>query len=118
DSAAFKRLVNQWGFALAPNSMYPARTTGFGGFEFSLQAAFTGIDNDQPYWQLGTQGERDPNTGAAAVVGSPPSIIQLYGLNIRKSFPFGIEALANVAFVPDSSIINGGADVRLSLLEG
>jgi hypothetical protein len=118
DNAAFKRLVNQWGFALGPNSMYPARTTGFGGFEFTLQASYTGIDSDQRYWQLGTQGERDPNTGAASVVGTPPSVIQLYGLNIRKSFPFGFEALANVGFIPDSTLINGGADVRLSLLEG
>jgi hypothetical protein len=118
DHAAFKRLVNQWGFALGPNSMYPARSTGFGGFEFTLQASYTGIDNGQSYWQLGTQGERDPNTGAAAIVGDPPGVIQLYGLNIRKSFPFGFEALANVGFVPNSSIINGGADVRLSLLEG
>jgi hypothetical protein len=118
DVAAFKRLVNQWGFALAPNAMFPARTTGFGGFEFSLQGSFTSIDNEQSYWKLGTQGERDPNTGAAAVIGSPPSVIQTYGLNVRKSFPFGFEALANVGFVPDSSIINGGADVRLSLLEG
>lgn len=118
DHGAFKRLVNQWGFALAPNSMYPARTTGFGGFEFSFQGSFTSIDNGQRYWQLGTEGERDTNTGAAAVVGTPPSVVQLWGLNVRKSFPFGFEALANVGFVPDSSIINGGADVRLSLLEG
>jgi hypothetical protein len=118
NNAAFKKLVNQWGFALAPNSMYPARTTGFGGFEFTLQASYTSIDSGEDYWQFGTEGERDPNTGAASVVGSPPSVIQLYGLNIRKSFPFGFEALANVGFVPDSSIINGGADVRLSLLEG
>lgn len=118
DHAAFKKLVNQWGFALGPNSMYPARTTGFGGFEFTLQAAYTAIDNEEPYWQLGTQGERDANTGRASVIGSPPGVIQLYGLNVRKSFPFGFEALANVGFVPDSSIINGGADIRLSLLEG
>jgi hypothetical protein len=118
DHAAFKKLVNQWGFALAPNSMYPARTTGFGGFEFTLQASYSRIDSESDYWSFGTEGERDPNTGAASVVGTPPSVIQLYGLNIRKSFPFGFEALANVGFVPDSSIINGGADVRLSLLEG
>jgi hypothetical protein len=98
--------------------MFPARTTGFGGFEFTLQASYTAIDGGQPYWQFGTQGERDPNTGAAPPVGDPPGVLQLYGLNVRKSFPFGFEALANVGFVPDSSIVNGGADVRLSLLEG
>lgn len=98
--------------------MVPARTTGFGGFEFTLQASYSPISNDQEFWQLGTQGERDPNTGRAAVVGKPPALIQQYGLNVRKGFPLGFEALANVGFIPDSSIINGGADVRLSLLEG
>ncbi len=118
DSAAFKKLVAQWGFALAPNGMYPARSTGFGGFHFSLQASYTKIDDGAPYWSLGTQGDRDKASGAAVTSGDPPSMIQSYSLNIRKNFMLGIEAMANVGFVPNSSIINGGADVRMSLLEG
>jgi hypothetical protein len=118
DNAAFKKLVAQWGFALAPNAMYPARTTGFGGFHFSVQAAYTAIDSEATYWKLGTEGERDSASGSAATSGSPPGIIQNYSLNVRKNFILGIEALANVGIVPGSSIINGGADVRLALLEG
>lgn len=118
DSKAFKRLVNEWGFALAPAAMYPARTTGFGGFEVTLQAAYTKINHNAEYWTLGTEGERDSSTGQAALYGSPPSVISLYSLNIRKNFGFGFEALANVGYVPNSSIINGGADIRVSLLEG
>lgn len=118
DNAAFKKLVAQWGFALAPNAMYPARTTGFGGFHFSLQAAYSGIDSDASYWKLGTQGERDSASGSAVDSGSPPGVIQTYSLNVRKNFMFGLEALANVGFVPGSNIINGGADVRIALLEG
>lgn len=118
DSAAFRKLVNQWGFALAPNSMFPARTTGFGGFEFSLQASYTAIDSDADYWKQGTQGERDASTGSAVLEGSPPGLISVYSLNIRKNLAFGFETMANVGFVPGSNIINGGADVRLSLLEG
>ncbi len=118
DNQAFKRLVNQWGFALAPASGYSARTTGFGGFHLSFQGAYTAIDNDADYWKLGVQGDRDASTGAAPEFGQPPSVIQLYSLNIRKNFGMGVESLANVGFVPDSNIINGGADIRLSLLEG
>ncbi len=118
DEQAFKRLVNEWGFALAPASTYGARTTGFGGFNVSLQGTYTKIHDEQDYWKLGTQGDRDDSTGAAAVFGNPPSVIQLYSLNIRKNFGLGVEALANVGFVPESSIINGGADIRISLLEG
>ncbi len=118
DHRAFKRLVNQWGYALAPSSVYSARTTGFGGFNFSLQATYTGIDDDEDYWKRGTQGGRDDSTGAAMLFGDPPGVISLYALNIRKNFGLGIEALANVGFVPNSNIINGGGDIRVSLLEG
>lgn len=118
DNRAFMRLINEWGFALAPAGTYSARTTGFGGFQVGMEATYTGIHNDESYWKLGTEGERDAATGAAPRSGSPPSVIQLYGLNIRKNFGLGIEAMANVGFVPKSSIINGGADIRISLLEG
>lgn len=118
DDQAFKRLVSEWGYALAPAGVYSARTTGFGGFNFSLQATYTGIDDNADYWKLGTQGGRDDATGAALLYGNPPSVISLYSLNIRKNFGLGVEALANVGFVPGSNIINGGTDIRLSLLEG
>ncbi len=118
DNQAFKRLVSEWGFALAPAAAYSARTTGFGGFHLSFQGAYTAIDSTSNHWKMGVQGERDPSTGAAPEFGRPPSIIQLYSLNIRKNFGMGIESMANVGFVPDSNIINGGADIRVSLLEG
>jgi hypothetical protein len=118
DHRSFKRLVNEWGFALAPAATYSARTTGFGGFHVSLQGSYTAIDDDADHWKLGTQGDRDDSTGSAVIFGDPPPVIQLYQLNIRKNFGLGVEALANVGFVPDSNIINGGADIRVSLLEG
>lgn len=118
DNAAFKKLVSQLGFALAPNGMYPARSTGFGGFHFSFQASYTAIDESADDWQMGTQGERDSSSRGAAAVGDPPGLIQQYSLNIRKNFLLGIEALANVGFVRQSNRINGGADIRVRLLEG
>jgi hypothetical protein len=119
DHAAFKRLISQWGFALAPTAMHSARTTGFGGFHLSLEGAYTSIDDGAAYWQKGTRGPTDPSTNQASTVNeSPPSILQLYSVKLRKSFGFGLELTGAVGFMPKTSIVSGGADVRLSLLEG
>jgi len=117
DDVAFKKLVSEWGFALAPNGTYAARTTGYGGFNVGLQASYTTIDHNASFWRLGTEGARGAD-GASPSGGRPPALVSQYSLNIRKNFGLGFEALANVGFVPASSIINGGLDLRLSLLEG
>jgi hypothetical protein len=119
DHAAFKRLISQYAFAFAPTAMHSARTTGYGGFHLSLEADYTSISSDKSYWKLGTQGASDPsNNRASTSNGSPQSLLQLYSLKFRKSFGFGLEITGIVGFMPKTSIISGGADVRLSLLEG
>jgi hypothetical protein len=119
DEDAFKRLVNQYGMALAPTAMYPAHTTGYGGFEIALEGAYTTIDPSQSYWQKGTRGPSDPTTGQAATSNaSPPSVLQLYSLRIRKGFGMGLELGSQFGFMPNSSIITGGVDGRWALLEG
>lgn len=119
DHVMFKQLMNQWGFAFAPTAMHSARTTGFGGFHFSLEGAYTKIDDSARYWKLGTQGPRDPASNRASVVNtSPPSMLQVYSARVRKSFGFGLELATQVGFMPSTSILSGGADVRMSLLEG
>ncbi len=119
DNVAFKKLINQYGFALAPTAMHSARTTGFGGFHLSLEGAFTKIDKDADYWHKGTQGTVDPSSNKASVRNtSPQPILALYSAKIRKSFGFGLELTGTVGFMPKTSIISGGADVRMSLLEG
>jgi hypothetical protein len=119
DNVAFAKLINQWGFALAPTAMHTARTTGFGGFQFSLEAVYTKIASDQDYWKLGSEGPRDPSSDRASVINSsPPGVLQAYSLRIRKSFGFGLEVGTQVGYVPSSTILTGGADARLALLEG
>jgi hypothetical protein len=49
---------------------------------------------------------------------SPQSLLQLYSVKIRKGFGFGLELAGMVGFMPKTSLIGGGADVRMSLLEG
>jgi hypothetical protein len=119
DNRSFARLVNQWAFALAPTAMHSARTTGYGGFHLSIEANYTTISGNKDYWKYGTQGPRDPNTNQPSVMNaSPPSLLQNYSLKFRKGFGFGLEITGAVGFVPQSSILSGGADVRMSLLEG
>ncbi len=119
DNAKFAKLINQYGFALAPTAMHSARTTGFGGFNFSIEADYTKISNNADYWHQGTQGAIDTSTNRASIVNnSPPSVLQLYSAKIRKSFGFGLELTGVFGFMPQTSILNGGADVRMSLLEG
>ncbi|HEX2882212.1 MAG TPA: hypothetical protein VHO25_21980 [Polyangiaceae bacterium] len=114
----FTRLINDWAFIVAPNAMHSARTTGYGGFHFSLQGAYTKIANEQQHWTLGAQGDRDPSTGQASTNARPPALVQHYSIVARKSFGFGFETALNLGFVPSSSIITGGADARIALLEG
>ncbi len=119
DHAAFKRLISQYAFAFAAAAMHSARTTGYGGFHLSLESDFTSISSGKSYWKDGTRGPTDPSNGASSVRnGSPQSLLQLYSLKFRKSFGFGLEITGIVGFMPKTSIISGGADVRLSLLEG
>ena len=119
DEPSFKKLINQYGFAIAPSPMAPARTTGYGGFQVTAQGAFTSIDSGADYWQNGTQGPVDTTTGQYSVRNkSPDSWLQVYGVNVRKGLPLGFELGASVAYVARTSIVSGGADVRWSLLEG
>lgn len=119
DDAAFKRLVNQFGGAIAPTAMYPARTTGYGGFEISLEGAYTTVNSEADYMRRGTRGASDPETGQAATENdSPASLLQVYSLRIRKGFGFGLETGLQFGVIPKTSLISGGLDLRVAILEG
>lgn len=119
DNVAFKKLTNQLGFAFAPTAMHAARTTGYGGFDVSIQADYTKISNDADYWKRGTEGEVDASSNRAPTINdSPASLLQLYSVKISKGFGFGLEIAGTVGFMPQTSMFGGGADVRMALLEG
>lgn len=119
DQAAFTNLVNQYALAIAPSAMYPARTTGYGGFEIQFQANYTGIDSSADYFRRGTRGATDGVTGLnARENGGVPSFLQLYSLRLRKGFGFGFEVGSEFGVLGDTNIIAGGIDLRLALLEG
>lgn len=114
DRAAYHKLVSQWGFAIAPQAVHEARTTGLGGFNVSLLAAFTAIDSSADYWRRATGG--DAALGGAEP--SPSDFLQLYSLQVRKGFGFGIEAAGSIGVMPETRLVAFGADVRVALLEG
>lgn len=119
DNAGFKRLVNQYGAALAPTAMHAARTTGYGGFELSLEGTFTSLDSDSDYMQNGTRGEIDASSNRASVRNdSPDPVAQVYYLKATKGFPFGFEMSGLVGTMANTSFIVIGTDMRFALLEG
>jgi hypothetical protein len=119
DRAAYHKLVSQWGAALGPNSVYEARTTGLSGLALSITGAITGIDDSADYWRRGTQGGEDQQVGGAVPLNSDPEAwLQLYSLDVRKGLGLGIEASGSIGFMPHTSAIAFGGDLRVALLEG
>lgn len=124
---AFAKLMAEWGFALGPTAMHPARTTGYGGFDLAFEGTFTKITNNADYWHLGTQGKQDPNTKFFSVENTgPDSYVQVYAMKTRYGFAplalplglLGFELGTKIGFMGNSNMGLLGADVRLSLLEG
>jgi len=112
NNVAWANLMSELGMAIAPTAMHPARTTGYGGFDLSLEATFTHINANAvagglAYWRVGTQGPGDPD-----------SYIQVYSLKASKGLPFGFEVAGTVGYVARTTLWVWGADARWALLEG
>lgn len=119
DDVAFKRLVNQYGAALAPTALHAARTTGYGGFELSIEGNFTSLDDEADYMTLGTRGSIDPSTNERSIRNnSPDKLAQVYYLKARKGFPFGLEVAGLIGTMSNTSFTIIGSDIRFALLEG
>jgi hypothetical protein len=129
NNAGFKNFISELGFALAPSAFYPARTTGIGGFQVSIEASYTPISADravevskgnyQQYWHLGTRGPSDKGSGQPSVSNtSPDGVIQVYALKARKGLPAGFEIAGTIGTVSNTSLWVGGGDLRWSLFEG
>jgi len=130
NNLAFQNMVSELGFAIAPTAFHAGRTTGFGGFAFTVEASYTKINADATtptgspgggvqYWHAGTQGAIDPTTGVQSQTNNAPdSIIQVYSLKARKGLPLGFEITGDVSYIANSVMWTAGADIRWSLLEG
>ena len=126
---AFKNLLSELGFAMAPDAFHPARTTGFGGFILAIEASYTKINNDAQstelngtkiqYWHQGTRGPTIPSTKSFSTTNdSPDSVLQIYTLKARKGLPLGFEIAGALGYMANSSLWMLGGDVRWAPFEG
>jgi hypothetical protein len=117
DNAAWAKLVSTYAMAIAPMAMHPARTTGYGGFDFSLWGSVTTIDSGKDYIHRGTEGAisggQFPSQNS-----SPDSVLQLYGVSGRKGLPYGFELQGSVAYMVNTELVALGGGIRWALLEG
>jgi len=129
DNVAFRNLISDLGFAIAPNAFHPAHTTGFGGFALTFETTFAKVNADgvstaddgtmRKYWQDGTQGPRDPVTHAFTQKNNnPDSILGIYSLKGRKGLPLGFEVQGSLGWIGGTSMWVLGADLRWAALEG
>jgi hypothetical protein len=129
DNIAYKNMMSELGFAVAPTAFHPARTTGLGGFALTFEMSFTKINSDafstatdgtrRQYWHDGTQGSVDPNNKQFSVVNNgPDSLLQVYSLKARKGLPYGFEITGALGYVANTSLWVVGADIRWAILEG
>lgn len=125
DHLAFRNMIAELGFAIAPNAFYPARTTGVGGFALTFEATYTKInadavtDSGSQYWHDGTRGSIDTATKQYSIRNnSPDSFLQIYSLKARKGLPFGFELAGSLGAMANTSMWVGGGDLHWSLLEG
>lgn len=102
----------------------PADTTGYGGFELTLDNSITGIDGSAQHVQLGTQG--DSGAGRETCEGSnglgcnrfADDVLFWSQLSLRKGFPYGFQLGLNAGHLWNSSLWSIGAEVHWALLEG
>jgi len=125
NNAAFRNLVGELGFAIAPPLVRPARSTGFGGFVLSLDVTMTSINanaataDGTKYWEQGTRGPVDSSSKAFGTRNpSPDSLLALYSLRARKGLPFGFELGTSMGHLANTSMFAIGGDLHWSLLEG
>lgn len=128
NNVAFANLVSELGFAIAPTSFYPARSTGLAGFQVSFEASYTNIAadrsvpssaGDQRYWHLGTRGAQSEATNQRAVTNtSPDGLLQIYALKARKGLPLGFELAGSLGTIANTGMWVYGGDLRWSMLEG
>ncbi len=118
DNAAWAKLLSSYAVAMAPNSMRPARTTGYGGFEMSLFGQFTTIDKNADYIEKGTEGPLSDSKRYSSRNNSAEGLLQIYGVTGRKGLPYGFELQGTVGYMANTELVMLGGGIRLSPFEG
>ena len=107
DSVAFRSLASQLGTVLAPHLLSPADTTGFSGFQLSVDYQYTSIDQGAAYWR--------------ALEGAAPSSMSTVGFFARKGLWFPLpsfEVGVGAVHLVDSHTWAGQLYAKIALHEG
>lgn len=114
----FRAFASELGIALAPRVLSPADTTGYGGFEFTLDVGQTSISHDKGYWRV-LESSTDPSAADGTSHGT--SQLRTVSLFARKGLWFpapGTEIGLGGVHVTDSGMYAGQAYIKFALYEG
>ncbi|MBK9071224.1 MAG: hypothetical protein IPL79_09525 [Myxococcales bacterium] len=114
----FRAFASELGMVLAPRVLHGADTTGFGGFEFTVDAGQTSISHDKSYWRV-LESSTNPGAGDGSSHGA--SQLRTVGLFARKGLWFpapGAEIGLGGVHVQNSGMYAGQAYLKFALYEG
>lgn len=114
DDDAYRSLMTQLGFVLAPPVINGARTTGLRHFYLGVETSIVGIDEDADYWRRGTEGDSMSTTENRFVDG----VMTHTRLHLRKGLPYGIELGLSAGRIFNTSYWTWGGSVKIALMEG
>jgi hypothetical protein len=106
--ARFRMLGNELGIALSSSTLQPANSLGMSGFDLGLEYAFVFVNGgnqiaSQPYW---------------VTEGSPPSLLMVPTVHLRKGLPFSLDIGVKLAAVLNSSTFAATLELKWALVEG
>jgi hypothetical protein len=104
----FHRFASTLGLALAPHFLETAGTLGQSGFE-------VGVSSSQSFLQIPNDAWPTQRTQA---VGSPPKVLVVPTLTVRKGLGGSLELGAAVGWVTNSQIVALSGELRWALLDG
>jgi hypothetical protein len=108
DTDAWRNLIGELAYVVAPRLASPAETLGHAGFSVGALWSGTVVSADQPYWSVTENGTHD----------APSGLLQTLQLDIRKGLPFSFELGVNLVWVISSELFAPGMEVRWALQEG
>jgi hypothetical protein len=113
----FRSFVSELGTVLAPRLLSPSDTLGFGGFQFTTDFGFTGIDNEAEYWSV-LESSTQPGT---AGVSHGTASMKTVGIFARKGLWLpvpSIEVGLGAVHLINSRIWTAQGYVKFALHEG
>lgn len=117
----FAVLSTEVAVALTSALLEPASTTGYAGFDFAIEGAYTPVHSD-------ARGDAPPpplTPGGVVYAGTPwptryeqPASLTTTALHVRKALPFSFELGGRLIYLNKSSYMGAQGEARWALNEG